>query len=101
MVTTKPMAPASVVLQKPWSPARSVAMSSESIRAHDNRVEEYPDLSDQIVGRINRLTFFWLWLASVVVAIILTAMVDQGGLAIPTFSPLNLHSQTTTNPLRY
>jgi len=57
--------------------------------AHDNRVEEYPDMSDQIVGRINRLTFLWLWLASVVAAIVLTAMVEQGGLAVPTFSPLN------------
>ncbi|PIQ10589.1 MAG: hypothetical protein CO125_08830 [Hydrogenophilales bacterium CG_4_9_14_3_um_filter_59_35] len=60
--------------------------------AHDNQVEEYPDLKDQTVGRIGRLTFFWLWLASVLVIIVVTAMVREGGLAEPSLSPVNFPS---------
>lgn len=57
--------------------------------AHDNKIEEYPDLKDQAVGRIGRLTFFWLWLTSVVMTIVVAAMVKEGGLAAPTITPIN------------
>lgn len=57
--------------------------------AHGNRIEEFKMIEDQIIGRIDRLTFLWLWLGTVIVTLVATIMVNEGGLAQPSLSPLN------------
>lgn len=57
--------------------------------AHENRLEEYPVLADQIIGRIGRLQFLWLTLGTVVAGIIMTTMIREGGLAEPSLLPPN------------
>ena len=57
--------------------------------AAENRVEEFPAIKDQVIGRIGRLTFLWLWLGALVVAGAIAIAIKEGGLNEPTFSPAN------------
>lgn len=57
--------------------------------AHGNTIEEYPNLKDQTIGRIGRLTFLWLWLGWAFATTVLVIVLNEGGAALPTLSPIN------------
>lgn len=54
-----------------------------------NRIEDFPSTSEQMIGRIGRVAFLWLWFGGAIAGVIMTVMFKEGGLSEPTFQPFN------------
>jgi len=57
--------------------------------AQENHLEDFPERADQIIGRIGRLQFLWLTLATMFAGIVVSVLINEGGLAEPLFVPPN------------
>lgn len=57
--------------------------------ANGNSVEEYPSAEAQVIGRIGRIKFLWLWLTVLFIGGAITIAIKEGGLGEPTITPLS------------